>query len=156
MKFETNSNYQNLNDQNKNCSSKQFGAFVLNFEHYNFGFCICLKQRDFDIRISDLLVLSQCHSCQANCLIIFHRWFHEGDPCPGQIEKKRKMANRIPDPVFFLSFQETIKGFTRPNLAGIHQDHFCIEFYVFTYCSPFSYCKLLCIFFNKCPGYLTN
>jgi len=30
-----------------------FGAFVLNFEHLNFGFV-----SDFDIRISDLLVLS--------------------------------------------------------------------------------------------------
>jgi hypothetical protein len=49
----TNSNDQNLNDQNKNGSSKQFGAFVLNFEHLNFGFV-----SDFDIRISDLLVLS--------------------------------------------------------------------------------------------------
>jgi hypothetical protein len=46
MKFETNSNEQNLNDQNKNGSSKQFGAFVLNFAHFNFGFV-----SDFDIRI---------------------------------------------------------------------------------------------------------
>jgi len=30
-----------------------FGAFVLNFEHLNFGFV-----SDFDIRISDLLVLT--------------------------------------------------------------------------------------------------
>jgi hypothetical protein len=29
MKFETNSNDQNLNDQNKNGSSNYFGAFVL-------------------------------------------------------------------------------------------------------------------------------
>jgi hypothetical protein len=50
-KFETNSNDQNLNDQNKNSNSKQFGAFVLNFEHLNFGFV-----SDFDIRISDLLL----------------------------------------------------------------------------------------------------
>ena len=51
-KFETNSNDQKLNDQNKNVSSKQFVAFVLNFEHLNFGFV-----SDFDIRISDLLIL---------------------------------------------------------------------------------------------------
>jgi hypothetical protein len=51
-KFETNSNGQNLNDQNKNDNSKQFRAFVLNFEHLNFGFV-----SDFDIRISDLLIL---------------------------------------------------------------------------------------------------
>ena len=63
MKSETNSNYQNLNDQNKNVSSKWFVAFVLNFERYNFEFCICLKQRDFDIRISDLLALSNRYSC---------------------------------------------------------------------------------------------
>jgi hypothetical protein len=53
MKFETNSNYQNLNDQNKSGSSKWFGAFVLNFEHLNLRFV-----SDFDIRISDLLALS--------------------------------------------------------------------------------------------------
>jgi hypothetical protein len=53
MKFETNSNDQNLNDQNKSGTSKQFGAFVLNFEHLNFDIV-----SDFDIRISDLLVLS--------------------------------------------------------------------------------------------------
>jgi hypothetical protein len=52
MKFETNSNAQNLNDQNKNSGIKQFGAFVLNFEHLNFVFV-----SDFDIRISDLLVI---------------------------------------------------------------------------------------------------
>jgi hypothetical protein len=52
-KFETNSNDQNLNDQNKNGSSNYFGAFVLNFEHLNFDIV-----SDFDIRISDLLVLS--------------------------------------------------------------------------------------------------
>jgi len=38
MKFETNSNDQNLNEQNKNGSRKYFGAFVLNFERYNFEF----------------------------------------------------------------------------------------------------------------------
>jgi hypothetical protein len=27
--------------------------------------------------------------------------FHEGDPCPGQIKEKRKMVNRIPDPVSY-------------------------------------------------------
>jgi hypothetical protein len=53
MKFETNSNHQNLNYQNKNGSSKWFEAFVLNFGHLNFVFV-----SDFDIRISDLLVLS--------------------------------------------------------------------------------------------------
>jgi len=36
----------------------------LNFEHLNFVFV-----SDFDIRISDLLVLSQCHSGQANFLL---------------------------------------------------------------------------------------
>jgi hypothetical protein len=51
-KFETNSNDQNPNNQNKNSSSKKFGAFVLNFEHLDFGFV-----SDFDIRISDLLIL---------------------------------------------------------------------------------------------------
>jgi len=51
-KSETNSNDKNLNDQNKNENCKQFGAFVLNFEHLNFDIV-----SDFDIRISDLLVL---------------------------------------------------------------------------------------------------
>jgi len=56
MKFETNSNYQNLNDKNKNGSSKWFRAFVLNFERYNFEFRICLKQRDFDIHASQFRI----------------------------------------------------------------------------------------------------
>jgi len=50
-KFETNSNNQNLNDQNKKSSSKEFWAFVLNFKHLHFRFV-----SEFDIRISDLLV----------------------------------------------------------------------------------------------------
>jgi len=49
----TNSNNQNLNDQNKNGNSKLVGAFVLNFEHLNIDIV-----SGFDIRISDLLVLS--------------------------------------------------------------------------------------------------
>jgi hypothetical protein len=36
----------------KHDNSKQYGAFVLNFEHLNFDIV-----SDFDIRISDLLVL---------------------------------------------------------------------------------------------------
>jgi hypothetical protein len=62
MKLETNSNDQNLNDQNKNDNSKQFGAFILNFEHLNFDIV-----SDFDIRISDLLVLCWWYSGQLNC-----------------------------------------------------------------------------------------
>jgi hypothetical protein len=45
-KSETNSTDRNLNEQNKNFNSEQFGAFVLNFEHLNFRFV-----SDFDIRI---------------------------------------------------------------------------------------------------------
>jgi hypothetical protein len=39
----TNSNDQNPNDRNKNYNSKQFGAFVLNFEHLFFGFVLVLR-----------------------------------------------------------------------------------------------------------------
>jgi hypothetical protein len=51
MKFETNSNDQNLNDQNKNGNSKQFGAFILNFEHLNFDIV-----SDFDIHASQFRI----------------------------------------------------------------------------------------------------
>jgi hypothetical protein len=56
-KHETNSKYQNMNDQNKGRSLRLLieslllasKGIVLDFEHLNFGFV-----SDFDIRISDL------------------------------------------------------------------------------------------------------
>jgi len=42
---------QNLNDQNKNVSSKWFVAFVLNFEYLNFVFV-----SDFDIHASQFRI----------------------------------------------------------------------------------------------------
>jgi len=44
--------YQNLNDQNKNGIKKNYWALVLDLKNLNFVFV-----SDFDIRISDLLVL---------------------------------------------------------------------------------------------------
>ena len=46
----------------------------MNFEHLNFGFV-----SDFDIRISDLLVLSKRHSCQVN---YFFPLSHGKNPYP--------------------------------------------------------------------------
>jgi hypothetical protein len=72
-KHETNSNYQNMNDQNKETSLRLLiesfllvsRVIVLNFEHLNFGFVLVLRSgllrrvvSNSDIRISDLLDLS--------------------------------------------------------------------------------------------------